>query len=401
MKPALRLAEIIDQFGEEYTGQQPSGYIQKTLSALQRCRTAALGGHVDRCADDSCGQMRISYNSCRNRHCPQCQNTQKEQWLARMEYRTLPINYFHGVFTIPHEFNGLCIRYPYLIYDLLFKTTWATINGFSKHPQYGIAQTGMTAVLHTWGQQLSLHPHLHCIIPAGGITPSGKWKNLKGSPSTSSGPKQKSKKKKGFLFPINELRKVYQAKFMAGLRKLIKQGHIEKQDPKWLNEIYKKQWVVYAKTRFGGAKQVIEYLGRYTHKVAISNHRLLKMDDKTVTFAYKDYTDKGKTKTMELNGVEFLRRFAQHILPPGFTKIRHFGLHSGACQAKMDDIFQEFYQMQRPKYEKKNWQVIAYQKTGFQEACCPKCKQNTMHTVATWHQGRPPPLGIINSISNT
>lgn len=248
MKPALRLAEIIDKFGIEYTAsQRPSGYIQKTLSALQRCRTAALGGHVDRCADASCGQLRISYNSCRNRHCTQCQNTQKEQWLARMEYRTLPISYYHGVFTIPHKFNGLCIRYPDLIYNLLIKTTWATINGFSKHPQYGIVQTGMTSVLHTWGQQMTLHPHVHCIIPAGGITSSGKWKNLKGNPSASSG-QAKNKKKKGFLYPIDELRKVFQAKFMAGLRKLIKQGLIEKQDPKWLDEIYRKTWVVYAKS---------------------------------------------------------------------------------------------------------------------------------------------------------
>ena len=253
-----------------------------------------------------------------------------------MNYRILPVSYFHrdvgpGVFTLPHELNGLCIRYPKLIYNLLFKTVWKTISGFAENPQYGIKQTAMTAVLHTGvvrhsGQQLSLHPHLHCIIPAGGMTASGNWKNLKGN----------NKKGKGFLFPIQQLQAVYKAKFLAGLRKLEKQGAIEKQVPQLLDILYRKQWIVYAKRPFAGAKQVVEYLGRYTHKVTISNHRLININDNKVTFKYKDYSDQGKTKNMTLEPPEFLRRFALHILPPGFTKIRHFALHSGACLSKQD-----------------------------------------------------------------
>jgi hypothetical protein len=253
---AIRLAQIIEQFGDQFFNENnPTPYIKKTIEALKICRTAALGGHVDQCSNDTCKHIAISYNSCRNRHCPQCQFVQKEQWITRMNYKILPVSYFHGVFTLPHELNGLCIRYPKLIYDLLFKTVWKTINGFAQNPQYGIKKAAMTAVLHIWGQQLSLHPHLHCIIPAGGMTANGKWKNLKGN----------NKKGKGFLFPIQQLQSVYKAKFLAGLRKIIKQGLMEKQTAPFLDGLYRKQWVVYAKRPFAGAKQVVEYLGRYTH----------------------------------------------------------------------------------------------------------------------------------------
>jgi hypothetical protein len=399
VKTELTLAQIIRKFDERYYQKhQPNGYIQKTLRVLSQCRTAAMGGHVDACMDEKCGHKRISYNSCRNRHCPQCQSTQKENWLLRMHHRTLPVGYFHGVFTIPHEFNGLCMRYPELMYELLFKVVWATIKGFSAHPQYGIKSTGMTAVLHTWGQELTLHPHLHCIIPAGGITAEGTWKKLKGNREEYINKKGKKKKKKGFLYPIDELRKIYQAKFMAGLRKLIKQELIEKQEPKFLDTVFKKQWVIYAKQPFGGPNSVIEYLGRYTHKVAISNHRLISMDEKTVTFSYKDYADNSKTKQMPLDGDEFLRRFSQHILPKKFTKIRHFGLHAGASHKIMDALHEQLYHKPRPKLEKKGWKEIAFKKSGFVANECPCCKQNTMQTIGSWHAGRDPPIEYKNLI---
>lgn len=399
MKAVFTLAQVITNFGEEFNQtKQATPYIQKTFRAINNCRTASMGGHVDQCSQSSCQHIRISYNSCRNRHCPSCQSTQKEQWITRMEYKTLPVSYFHGVFTVPHEFNGLCIRYPTLMYELLFKVVWATINECSKHPQYGLEKTGMTAVLHTWGQQLWLHPHLHCIIPAGGLAiktngATSQWKNLKGS-------KQKNKKNKDFLYPIDELKKKYKAKFMAALRKLIKQGLIEKQEPKFLNEVFNKNWVVYAKRPFAGAKQVIDYLGRYTHKIALSNHRLLNITDQEVKFTYKDYDDKSKTKAMILNGVEFLRRISLHVLPKGFTKIRHFGLHAGANQHIMDALYQDFHHKPRPALVKENWKLIAFKKTGFIENQCPKCKQNSLQTKAVWLLNRPPPQKYNNLIFN-
>lgn len=379
---AIRLAQIIEQFGDQFFNENnPTPYIKKTLGVLKICRTAALGGHVDQCSNDTCKHIAISYNSCRNRHCPQCQFAQKEQWITRMNYKILPVSYFHGVFTLPHELNGLCIRYPKLMYDLLFRTVWKTISGFTQNTQYGIKQAAMTAVLHTWGQQLSLHPHLHCIIPAGGMTASGKWKNLKGN----------NKKGKGFLFPIQQLQSVYKAKFLAGLRKLTKQGLIEKQTHQFLNQLYQKQWVVYAKRPFAGAKQVVEYLGRYTHKVAISNHRLIDLTTNKVTFKYKDYSDQGKTKNMTLDSSEFLRRFTLHILPPGFTKIRHFGLHSGACQTKMDSLFCQLNGSHRPPLTLNHSKPTDPVSSNNKVQNCPCCHANTMRTVALWKKGNAPP----------
>jgi hypothetical protein len=280
------------------------------------------------------------------------------------------------------------------MYDLLFKVGWASIDGFSKHPQYGIIKTGMTAVLHTWGQNLSLHPHLHCIIPAGGLSKNKHWKHLKGSKSL-------NKKNKAFLFPMHQLKATYKSKFMAALRKLIKLRLIEQQEPGFLNYVYNKEWVVYAKSPFGGAKQVIEYLGRYTHKVAISNHRIQKIDENGVQFTYKDYAAKGKTKSMTLSGGEFLRRFSQHILPTGFTKVRHFGLHAGANQHIMDELHQELYHKPREPKLKETWQEIALKKTGYIESKCPKCSQNTLQTVGIWHTNKPPPDKYKYLIMNT
>ena len=221
----------------------------------------------------------------------------------------------------------------------------------------------------------------------------------------------KGKKTKYFLYPIDQLKSKYKAKFMAALRKLIKQGLIEKQEDKFLNTVFNKEWrsvvtVVYAKTPFAGPKQVIEYLGRYTHKVAISNHRILNINAQEVKFNYKDYDDKSKTKTMILNGVEFLRRISLHVLPKGFTKIRpggvpHFGLHAGANLHIMDALYQDFYQLPRPAQVVETWQQIAFKKTGFIENQCPKCQQNSLQTKAVWLVNRPPPQKYNNLIFNT
>lgn len=360
------------------------GNSARTLLALSRCRTAQLGGHVDKCSDTTCSHERVSYNSCRNRHCPKCQQIQKEAWLLAMRHRTLPVRYFHVVFTMPHELNTICIQFPKIMYDMLLKVAWNTLNKFGKNPQYGI-KMGMTAVLHTWGQNLSLHPHIHCIVPAGGLDDDNYWKPLKGN---------KANGKKGFLFPIDELKSVFKAKFLAAIRKQIKLGNLPRQESVFLDTIYKKEWVVYAKRPFGGAPQVIEYLGRYTHKVAISNHRIINVDKQQVTFSYKDYADNSKQKTMTLQNEEFLRRFSQHILPSGFTKIRHFGFHSGAAYLKMDTLMLELTGNIRPKFNRKAALIKAKEKNSFIPELCPCCNKKTMKTILVWHAGKPPPEAL-------
>ncbi|WP_154859509.1 IS91 family transposase [Cyclobacterium xiamenense] len=276
----------------------------RTLSALRRCRTADLGGHVDACTE--CGNIRISYNSCRNRHCPKCQGKNREKWLADREAELLPVPYFHVVFTLPDMLNQLAMYQPKAIYDSLFEAAWKTVNCFAKDTNHLGAKAGMIAILHTWGQQLSLHPHLHCIVPGGGVTKTGKWKT--------------ARSKGKYLFPVKAMSKVFRAKYVKALKSRI--------DPenKLVNALFKKEWVVYAKRPFGHPKAVLEYLGRYTHKVAISNHRILDIGPTKTVFAYKDYRLGAKKLEMSLDNMAFIRRFSMHILPKGLVRIRHFGI---------------------------------------------------------------------------
>lgn len=386
MKPTYELADVI-RHTQNYIGKNLANSA-RTLSALAKCRTAALGGHIDRCTDEACGHVKVSYNSCRNRHCPKCQQVQKENWLLAMQHRTLPVPYFHVVFTVPHELNCLAISHPKLLYDTLFKIAWDTLKGFAAANQYQI-KMGMTAVLHTWGQNLSLHPHLHCIVPAGGLDAGNKWKTLKGNLANG---------RKGFLFPMEPLKLVYKSKFMAALRKLIKNELIPKQSKEFMESLFHKEWVIYAKRPFAGPNQVIEYLGRYTHKVAISNHRLLNVTAQTTTFTYKDYKDGSKKKNMELYNEEFIRRFSQHILPEGFTKIRHFGLHAGACTKLMDEIFHQLCNIQRPAFKSSTAYLQTKEKNKLHSHECPACGQASMVSIFNWQSGKPPPTQQINQI---
>ena len=278
---------------------------QKTLRAIAQCRTVALGGHVDACND--CGSVHISYNSCRNRHCPTCQGHKRIEWIEKRQQDLLPCTYYHVVFTLPMELNALALHRPKLVYDALFASVWATLQQFGRKEGLHL---GMTCVLHTWGQNLCLHPHLHCIVPGGGIDEKGKWRR-----------KVRSDK---YLFPVKTLSKVYRAKYVAQLR----ENGIE--DKSLIESLFQKQWVVYCKRPFGGPQQVIEYLGRYTHKVAISNHRLERVDEKEVTFRYKNYKAQGATQLMTLSNQEFTRRFSQHILPSRLVRIRHYGILSSS-----------------------------------------------------------------------
>lgn len=342
------------------------------MSALQRCRTSSLGGHVDKC--DQCGHIRISYNSCRNRHCPKCQNTLREEWIENRKRDLIPVPYFHVVFTVPDKLNSLFIHYPVVLYNLLFKAAWETIAQFGYTKLR--AETGMIAILHTWGQNLSLHPHVHCVVPGGGINFKGQWKQVKTSVNGNV-----------FLFRVENLSAVFRGKFISSLQKKLPQ------DKQFIRELFKTDWVVYAKEPFAGPQQVIEYLGRYTHKVAISNHRLLNIDEAGVRFRWRDYRD-NKAKIMTLEGTEFLRRFCQHILPSGFVRIRHYGLLSTAHRDQLRKL-QLAFGVKVPKIkEKKNWKDVCREYLNFDPDLCPCCGKGKMIIVEQFLPGRSPPIDM-------
>jgi hypothetical protein len=334
---------------------------QKTLRAIAQCRTAALGGHVDACSE--CGTVHISYNSCRNRHCPKCQGHKRQAWIQKREADLLPCTYYHVVFTLPQELNPLALHQPKLVYDALFASVWATLHQFGCTEKL---QLGMIAVLHTWGQNLSLHPHLHCIVPGGGIDEGGRWKRQLRSDK--------------FLFPVKALSKVFRAKYVQQLReKAIA-------DKALLESLFAKQWVVYAKRPFGGPQQVIEYLGRYTHKVAISNHRIAEVTASYVTFRYKDYKAAGTTRLMTLPNEEFVRRFAMHILPHRFVRIRHYGILSSTWKRGRLQALQTALQVTR-----KDLPVNTLLRQ------CPCCKTGTLITIEVFGQRGPPPHYLLKN----
>lgn len=332
---------------------------QKTLRAIAQCRTAALGGHVDACSE--CGNVRISYNSCRNRHCPKCQGHKREEWIQQRQADLLPCTYYHVVFTLPAQINPLALHQPKVVYDALFAAAWATLNQFGSRE--GL-QLGMIAVLHTWGQNLSLHPHLHCIVPGGGVDAHGIWKQQLRSDK--------------FLFPVKALSKVYRAKYVHQLRQ---KGITDKA---LIESLFAKQWVVYAKRPFGGPKQVIEYLGRYTHKVAISNHRIRQVDEQEVSFSYKDYKAGGTAEKMTLSNQEFVRRFAQHILPLRFVRIRHYGMVSSTWKRGKLQALQAVLSVVRNPTPLN---------TMLRQ--CPCCKTGILITIEVFGNRGPPPKYLL------
>lgn len=352
MQPAWEVADVLRRSNPSLL--QLNGHQQKTLRAITQCRTTALGGHVDAC--DACGNIRVSYNSCRNRHCPKCQGHKRELWIQKREDDLLPCAYYHLVFTLPPQLNPLALHQPKLVYDALFASVWATLNQFGRTE--GL-QLGMIAVLHTWGQNLSLHPHLHCIVPGGGIDGKGNWK--------------KQLRSNKFLFPVKALSKVFRAKYVQQLR------HKGATDKSIIESLFVKNWVVYAKRPFGGPRQVIEYLGRYTHKVAISNHRILQVDDNHVTFRYKDYKAAGANSQMNLSNHEFTRRFAQHILPLRFVRIRHYGILSSTWKRGRLQALQDRLQVKR-KQQPANTLLRK----------CPCCKTGTLITIEVFGKRGPP-----------
>jgi hypothetical protein len=329
-RPALEVADIIRTHGEPFLakyGRALSGTQHKALRDLAACRTAALGGHVEECLD--CGERVIAYNSCRNRHCPKCQAQTRAQWLERQEKTLLPVEYFHVVFTLPQEVAELALANRVALYDLLFASASATLREIAANPKHLGASLGVLLVLHTWGQNLHHHPHVHGVVTGGGLSCNAQGEIHQSPRWVSCRP--------GFFLPVRVLSRLFRGKYLDGLRRLHERGKLvcagklsaladTKAFAAWLTPLYTRDWVVYAKRPFGGPEQVLKYLARYTHRVAISNSRLLKLEEGSVTFRYKDYATKGKPRTMTLPAEEFLRRFTQHVLPKYFMKIRHYGL---------------------------------------------------------------------------
>lgn len=367
MRAAYEVAGVLNAYWS--TVSADSGYNTwqlRTLDAVRRCRTASLGAHVDGCT--SCGHLRISYNSCRNRHCPKCQSNEREKWIQDREAELLPVTYFHVVFTIPDTLNTLCLYKGRDVYNLLFESAWYVINKFGQDHKWLGAQTGMIAILHTWGQTLALHPHIHCIVPGGGLTRGGKWKTAKSEGK--------------YLFNVKAMSQVYRGKFIELLKKRLP----DEIDKSFINQLYKNKWVVYAKRPFGGPESVIEYLGRYTHKVAISNHRIKNLEDGKVTFNYKDYKHGGVKKEMTLEGMEFIRRFALHILPKGFVRIRHYGILSSTSKSLCSvQIKRQLPEQPENKRSRQTQRIIYNPKQ------CPCCKKETMETVIRFERRGPPP----------
>lgn len=323
-RPALEVADILRVQGSRFLERYQSSisYQQlKAYRAILACRTASLGGHLDVCS--RCGfETGISFNSCRNRSCPKCQARARERWLEARQQELLPTGYFHAVFTVPHQLNVFALTSPAVFYDLLFSAAAETLIEAARSPRRLGADIGVLAILHTWGQNLLLHPHVHCVVPAGGLsTDRTRWIATR----------------EHFLLAIPVLRKLFRGKFLAGLRCLHRKGKLRCQGPaaeyadkknfaRLIGPLYRQRWVVYAKKAMGGPEQVLRYLGRYTHRIAISNHRLLAFDGDQVTFRWKDYAHGGKQRIMTLHSHEFLRRFFLHVLPKGFVRIRHYGL---------------------------------------------------------------------------
>jgi len=328
-RPALEIADIFRRHGAAWRASH-AGHVSlaqlKVMSAIESCRTAALGGHVEAC--EGCRHVRIAYNSCRNRHCPKCQGAAARDWLAAREADLLPVGYFHVVFTVPSEIADIAFHNKAAVYDLLFRTASETMLTIAGDPRHLGARIGITAVLHTWGSALTHHPHIHMIVPGGGISLDGtRW--------VSSRP--------AFLLPVHVLAKLFRRLFLTGLLALHAAGRLRffgdsigLSDPqsfeRYLAPIRTMKWVVYSKPPFGGAEAVLAYLSRYTHRVAIANRRLIALDEAGVTFRYKDYRRDGdaRHRTMTLFADEFIRRFLVHVLPKGFHRIRHYGLLASA-----------------------------------------------------------------------
>jgi hypothetical protein len=343
-RPSFEVADIIRVHGNRFIEKNRSWltwFHLRVLLAIENCRTAVLGGHLDRCGQ--CGYEAISFNSCRSRHCPKCQTNARNKWLVERGKELLPVKYVHVVFTIPHELSWLTLQNKKVIYDLLFHSSAATLMQIAADRKHLGAEIGFLSVLHTWGQTLQIHPHIHCVIPAGGLSSDHqRWVHPRYP----------------FFLPVKVLSRVFRGKFIAGLKRTFHQGKLkfpgsmkqlakEKAFHAFLRPLFRHDWVVYAKRPFGGPEHVLHYLARYTHRVAISNHRIVNIADGKVTFRWKDYAHKNKKRLMTITAEEFLRRFLLHTLPRGFVRIRFCGFLANRRRGAMLPLCRELLKADR------------------------------------------------------
>lgn len=393
-RPKLEVADIFRQCGARYRRKQKahlSRAARRVMRAIETCRTAVMGGHVNQCTQ--CGHRVISYNSCRNRHCPKCQSLAKAKWLEARQAELLPVTYFHVIFTIPQALASIALQNKRNVYNILFRAVSKTLLGIAGDPKRLGASIGFIAILHTWGQNLLHHPHLHCVVPGGGLSPDGcRWIN--------------SRKK--FFLPVKVLSRRFRRLFLQYFDEAYKAGKLKfhgtlehLNDPDafetFLKPARKAEWVVYAKRPFGGPKQVLDYLGRYTHRVAISNHRLTALNGNKVTFRWRDYRHGNRSKEMTLDADEFIRRFLLHVLPGGFVRIRHYGLLANCHRREKLSICRRLLDVPEPGEQPiEDWKDLYEELTGNKLDKCPACEEGSMVCVEIFlprstAQIRPPP----------
>jgi len=381
------LQEVLHKSNSENVS---NAFAKSVLTKLSNCRTSAMGYHYYQCDDSSCNHLHYQYHSCKNRHCPTCNWQKQEQWQEARINELLPVKYFHVVFTLPHELNSLFLGNRVALFRQLFDSASHCLLTLSADPKWLGAMPSITAVLHTWGQQLWFHPHLHCIVSGGGVDKDYNWVDLK------------KKTEFGFLFPYNVMEPMFKQHFLRSVNKMIENGNValpDKSTWKPLKEkLYNKKWIVYAKSPMGNTSQVVEYLARYAHKVAISNHRIVKVTDENVSFKYKDYADGKKTKTMQLPNNEFTRRFEQHILPLRFVKIRHYGILGNFKRKKrINAILEKMKLPQHPPPVKTPYGLLVLEKFGIDITLCPKCKRGHLVLLKkVYPKNRGSPLALMN-----
>ena len=392
MRPiGLEVADIFRQVGPAYRQDHAdslSSGQRRVMRDIERCRTAELGGHVEQC--DACGHQRISFNSCRSRHCPKCQSLTRAQWLEDRQAELLPVEYFHVVFTVPQQIAAIAYQNKAVLYDILFRATAETLRTIAADPKHLGAEIGFIAILHTWGQNLMHHPHLHCVVPGGGISPDGEhWVACR----------------PGFFLPVRVLSRLFRRLFLEQLQQAFVNGELQFFNSlealhkpaafaRYLAPVEHAEWVVYAKAPFGGPQHVLEYLGRYTHRVAISNNRLLDFTDGTVTFQWKDYRHESRHKVMHLDPQEFVRRFLLHVLPSGFQRIRHYGLLANCHREAKLEQSRQLLAAPAPvaelPAEPLDYRDRYERLTGVSLRDCPHCHQGHMVCIESFLPGTLP-----------
>jgi hypothetical protein len=388
MVKEMTVNEIFQRYGEDYRKLNPflSIHEKKIMRAIEVCRTETLGGRIEVC--DHCGNTVKLFHSCRNRHCPQCQFMKKEQWIESKKREIFPFQYFHVVFTLPDKLDQIVLRNKKKIYKLLFDKVKETLLSVSNEKKYFGAKIGFFSILHTWGQKLNLHPHLHCVVPGGGY--SEKEKRWIKSP-------------KNYLFPIEVLKRRFRSLFLVELKKMYKNGELyltgtNYSEPKifykLIDDLFMTNWVIYLKESFQNSDSVIAYLARYTHRIAISNNRIVKVEDEKVFFSYKDYKENNQKKVMSLPVMEFIKRFLWHIVPSRFVRIRYYGLLANRNKkTNLEKCYEYFELEQRIEEITKDWDTIYFEVTGIDLHKCPECEEGNMVCLDKIDKNlyRPPP----------